>query len=201
MDQTSLRRPICAAGQPQYGSLKGGIPTLPGWPFGVIDLPKVRYKGTTRQHESPDPWAFLVPNPVGQAPEGTFFRARDTDGVRRTTSQNLRPLGDPIGSSGTVGHRFRKRTVPPSGLSRSEFCWERGLALSTLGRYRRRREREAPAGNNALLAAEPSDRARATARAAGSASAPVLHGGRGIEVGSGFDVEALERLVRVLEGV
>jgi len=41
VDQTSLRRPICAAGQPQYGSLKGGIPTLPGWPFGVIDLPKV----------------------------------------------------------------------------------------------------------------------------------------------------------------
>jgi hypothetical protein len=23
--------------------LKGGIPTLPGWPFGVVDLPKVRY--------------------------------------------------------------------------------------------------------------------------------------------------------------
>jgi len=30
-----------------YGSLKGGIPTLPGWPFGVVDLPKVRYGDDT----------------------------------------------------------------------------------------------------------------------------------------------------------
>jgi hypothetical protein len=27
--------------------LKGGIPTLPGWPFGVVDLPKVRYGDLT----------------------------------------------------------------------------------------------------------------------------------------------------------
>ena len=36
-----------------------------------------------------------------------------------------------------------------SGLSQNEFCRERGLALSTLGRYRTRRKRQAPAGSNA----------------------------------------------------
>jgi hypothetical protein len=48
-----------------------------------------------------------------------------------------------------------------SGLSRIEFCRERGLALSTLGRYRRR-ERQAAAGSGALLAVEVSGRAPAS---------------------------------------
>jgi transposase-like protein len=87
-----------------------------------------------------------------------------------------------------------------SGLSRIEFCRERGLALSTLGRYRRR-ERQAPAGSGALLAVEVSGRAPAPLGATGSALAVVLRGGRRIEVGRGFDACALEQLVRVLEGV
>src|ERR1039458_7634836 len=37
-----------------------------------------------------------------------------------------------------------------SGLSRIEFCRQRGLALSTLGRYRKRQERQAPTGSSAL---------------------------------------------------
>jgi hypothetical protein len=86
-----------------------------------------------------------------------------------------------------------------SGLSRIEFCRERGLALSTLGRYRRR-ERQAPAGSRALLAVEVSGRAPASLGATGSALAVVLRGGRRIEVGRGFDACALEQLVRVLEG-
>jgi hypothetical protein len=45
-----------------------------------------------------------------------------------------------------------------SGLSRIEFCRERGLALSTLGRYRKRRKRQAAAGSNTLLAVEVSGR-------------------------------------------
>ena len=88
-----------------------------------------------------------------------------------------------------------------SGLSRIEFCRERGLGLSTLGRYRSRRERQAPTGSSGLLAVEVSGRAPAAIAATGSAWAVVLRGGRRIEVGRGFDTGALEQLMRVLEGV
>ena len=88
-----------------------------------------------------------------------------------------------------------------SGLSRIEFCRERGVALSTLGRYRSRQQRQASVGNNALLAVEVSGRALAPMAATGSALAVVLRSGRRIEVGRGFDTGALEQLVRVLEGV
>jgi len=87
-----------------------------------------------------------------------------------------------------------------SGLSRTEFCRERGLALSTLGRYRRR-GRQAPTPANGLLAVEVSGRVPAAVGATSSALAVVLRGGRRIEVGRGFDRGALEQLVRVLEGV
>ena len=88
-----------------------------------------------------------------------------------------------------------------SGLSRSEFCRERGLSLSTLSRYRKRRARQTPTGRNGLVAVEVSGRAPASIAATGSALAVVLSGGRRIEVGRGFDTSALEQLVRVLEGV
>jgi hypothetical protein len=87
-----------------------------------------------------------------------------------------------------------------SGLSRDEFCRERGLGLSTLDRYRTQRKRQAPAGSKALLAVEVSGRAAAPTAATGSALAVVLRGGRRIEVGRGFDTSALAQLVRVLEG-
>ena len=58
-----------------------------------------------------------------------------------------------------------------------------------------------PASANALLAVEVSGRAPAPVGATGSGLAVVLRGGRRIEVGRGFDVGALEQLVRVLEGV
>ena len=87
-----------------------------------------------------------------------------------------------------------------SGLSRSEFCRERGLGLSTLDRYRTRRKRQAPTGSNALLAVEVSGRAPAPIAGTGSVLAVVLRGGRRIEVGRGFDASALAQLVRVLEG-
>ena len=88
-----------------------------------------------------------------------------------------------------------------SGLSRIEFCRERGVALSTLGRYRSRQQRQASVGNNALLAVEVSGRASTPIGATGGALAVVLRSGRRIEVGRGFDTGALEQLVRVLEGV
>ena len=46
-----------------------------------------------------------------------------------------------------------------SGLSRSEFCRERGLGLSTLDRYRTQQKRQASAGRNAFVAVEVSGRA------------------------------------------
>jgi len=88
-----------------------------------------------------------------------------------------------------------------SGLSRIDFCRERGVALSTLGRYRSRQQQQAPAGSNALLAVEVCGRAPALMAASGSALAVVLRSGRRIEVGGGFDTGVLEQLVRVLEGV
>jgi hypothetical protein len=87
-----------------------------------------------------------------------------------------------------------------SGLSRDEFCRERGVGLSTLDRYRTRRKRQAPGGSNALLAVEVSGRP-APIVGTGGALAVVLRGGRRIEVGRGFDTSALAQLVRVLEGV
>jgi hypothetical protein len=87
-----------------------------------------------------------------------------------------------------------------SGLSRIEFCRERGLGLSTLDRYRTQQKRQAPAGRNRLLPVKVSARESAPT-GTGSALAVVLGGGRRIEVGRGFDTGALEQLVRVLEGV
>jgi hypothetical protein len=88
-----------------------------------------------------------------------------------------------------------------SGLSRDEFCRERGLGLSTLDRYRTRRKRQGPAGSSALLAVEVFGQAPAAIAGTGSGLAVVLRGGRRIEVGRGFDTGALAQLVRVLEGV
>src|ERR1700693_6538717 len=72
-----------------------------------------------------------------------------------------------------------------SGLSRSEFCRERGLSLSSLSRYRKRRARQAPAGRNALPAVEVSGQAPAALAATGSAPAVVPSGGGGVRGGGG----------------
>jgi transposase-like protein len=88
-----------------------------------------------------------------------------------------------------------------SGLSQDEFCRERGVALSTLGRYRTRQKRQAPAGSATLLAVEVSSRAPASFTTTCSALAVLLRGGRRVEVGRGFDTGTLEQLVRVLERV
>ena len=88
-----------------------------------------------------------------------------------------------------------------SGLSRQDFCRERGVGLSTLDRYRTRRKRQAASGSNALLPVEVSVRTPTPAAGTGSALAVVLRSGRRIEVGRGFDTRSLEQLVRVLEGV
>ena len=82
-------------------------------------------------------------------------------------------------------------------MSREEFCRKHGLALSTLARYRKRREQGQGegAGSSRWLAVELTGSPRAGA----SGLAVVLAGGRRIEVGRGFDAQTLGQLVRLLE--
>src|SRR5258708_11826995 len=82
-----------------------------------------------------------------------------------------------------------------SGLSQSEFCRKRGLGLSTLSRYRSRRERQSPAGGNVLLAVEVSKRAPASFATTGTAFAVVLRYCRRIEVWRGFNMSVLGHMV------
>ena len=82
-------------------------------------------------------------------------------------------------------------------MSREEFCQKHGLALSTLARYRRRREQgqDRGAGPSRWLTVELSGAHPAGA----SGLAVVLTGGRRIEVGRGFDAQTLQQLVSLLE--
>jgi len=82
-------------------------------------------------------------------------------------------------------------------MSRVEFCQNHGLALTTLARYRRRREQgeDQGAGPSRWLAVELSGAHPAGA----SGLAVVLPGGRRIEVGRGFDAQTLQQLVSLLE--
>ena len=86
-----------------------------------------------------------------------------------------------------------------SGLGQEEFCLKHGLALSTLARYRKRRQQQLEAGGGSRwVAVELSDPNQATVSAAGSGLAVVLSGGRRIEVGRGFDGNTLAQLLREL---
>lgn len=83
-----------------------------------------------------------------------------------------------------------------SGLSRQEFCDQRGLPLKTLARYvtRSRREKNGNEGVPQWVAVE------IAARGGNSGElAVVLDGGRRIEVRRGFDADTLRRLVAELE--
>jgi hypothetical protein len=112
-------------------------------------------------------------------------------------------------SEGEVGRLRRRRSraeaeqlaveYEAGGMSREEFCREHGLALSTLARYRRRREQgqDEGAGPSRWLAVELSGAHPAGA----SGLAVVLAGGRRIEVGRGFDAQTLQQLVSLLEPV
>ena len=83
------------------------------------------------------------------------------------------------------------------GWSGVEFCRERGVALGTLARYRKRgRQAQGEAiGASRWLAVEVSG----PGPTAGSGLAVMLSRGRRIEVGRGFDANTLEQLVRLLE--
>ena len=88
-----------------------------------------------------------------------------------------------------------------SGLSREEFCWQQGMAMSTLARYQRRRRQDPGGGSGRsrwvtveVAGAQPADR-----KEAGSGLAVVAAGGRRIEIERGFDGDTLRELLRVLE--
>ena len=90
-----------------------------------------------------------------------------------------------------------------SGLGRREFCGSRGLTVSTLDAYRKRRrqaQRNAASGAR-WVAVEVSDAKQSEVSAAASGLAVVLGKGRRIEVGRGFDAGTLEQLLPVLERV
>jgi hypothetical protein len=85
-----------------------------------------------------------------------------------------------------------------SGLSRQEFCDQRGVPLKTLARYLARLRREKN-GNDAApqwIAVEVAGR-----KGNSGELAVVLNGGRRIEVKRGFDADTLRRLVAELERV
>lgn len=86
-----------------------------------------------------------------------------------------------------------------SGLSRKDFCQRRGLKISTLDAYRKRRRwRQAEmSGSQRWVAVEVKE---ASPHVGGrSGLAVVLAGGRRIEVEAGFDGGTLERLLTLLE--
>jgi hypothetical protein len=84
-----------------------------------------------------------------------------------------------------------------SGLNRSQFCRQQGLTLGTLNRYLQKLSGDSAsvAPNTALVAVELT-----TAKlGVGPGLTVLLANHRRIEVGAGFDENALRHLVQVLE--
>ena len=91
-----------------------------------------------------------------------------------------------------------------SGLKREAFCRQRGLAVATLDKYRRRVLRKPRSGVGSLLAVElVASTVRDADGDAGRASVLTVESrsGRLIEVRRGFHAETLERLLTVLNKV
>lgn len=88
-----------------------------------------------------------------------------------------------------------------SGLLREAFCQQRGLAVGTLDKYRRRVHRGLQSGNGPLLPVEVVPSRAHDANRAGCDSVLIVESrsGRRIEVGRGFDAGTLERLLTVLD--
>ena len=88
-----------------------------------------------------------------------------------------------------------------SGLSRVQFCRERGLSLATLARYRQRQSRNQAAPGTRWLAVEVSSGGSNLETGTSSGLAVALPGGRRIEVGRGFDGRTLAQLLGLLERI
>ena len=88
-----------------------------------------------------------------------------------------------------------------SGLSRTDFCRQRGLSLSTLARYRKRQAQANAIPPVHWLEVEASGKSRAPEGGPASGLTVALPGGRRIEVARGFDSRTLAQLLAVLERV
>jgi hypothetical protein len=91
-----------------------------------------------------------------------------------------------------------------SGLMRSVFCQQRGLAVGTLDKYRQRVHGGRQSGGKRFVPVEVVPfTAQDVNRVAGLDGALVVESrsGRRIEVCRGFDAETLDRLLTVLDRV
>jgi transposase len=91
-----------------------------------------------------------------------------------------------------------------SGLLRAVFCQQRGLAVGTLDKYRKRVHGGRQAGGSAFVPVEvdPSTARDVNGVARRDGGLVVeLRRGRRIEVCRGFDARTLERLLSILDGV
>ena len=86
-----------------------------------------------------------------------------------------------------------------SGLTREAFCRQRGLAVATLDKYRRRVLRKPRSAGGPLLAVELVSSSRNSD--GGNLLVVELRSGRRIEVRRGFEAGTLERLLTVLDRV
>jgi hypothetical protein len=89
-----------------------------------------------------------------------------------------------------------------SGLMREAFCQQRGLAVGTLDKYRRRVHKGKQSGSGSMLPVEVvwSSGQKPNGDAGGDGVLVVeLGSGRRIEVRRGFDAGTLERLLTVLD--
>lgn len=86
-----------------------------------------------------------------------------------------------------------------SGLRRETFCLQRGLAVGTLDKYRRRIHRGLHSGGGSLLPVEVPSLMPHEASSGDGVLVVELRSGHRIEVGRGFDAGTLERLVTVLD--
>jgi hypothetical protein len=89
-----------------------------------------------------------------------------------------------------------------SGLLREAFCQQRGLAVGTLDKYRRRVHDRQQSNNGSMLPVEVvwSNGQNPNGDAGHDGVLVVeLRGGRRIEVRRGFDAGTLERLLTVLD--
>ena len=85
-----------------------------------------------------------------------------------------------------------------SGLSREAFCAQRRMGITTLGRYFRWRKEAQGTGKAKFVAVQVRRKQRPEIAGTGKLTV-ALSNGRRIEVGSSFDGQMLEQLVRLLE--
>lgn len=88
-----------------------------------------------------------------------------------------------------------------SGLSRVEFCRQKGVSLATLARYRKRRAQTNAGPGSGWLAVEVCGGGAGPDTVASSGLALALPGGRRIEIGRGFDAHTLRQLLGVLDRI